>query len=646
MSHAELNQLTKAENLFDICKIEEALELLNNQSLFEGLDLQQKSYYQFLKGLILLYQHNIEEAIKLGEQMLREGQKHNDHVYSFDGLFVIIDGLIRTYKFDEAKKKIEDAEDILKLISNKPKSILILREVRLDLLRAAMNFGLGNSDIAEKYVEKLFEFQKELGNKCEFARANQIMAEIMMWRKSRFDLALECGKKILSIAKEIKFNHYWIAVGNAVAAISYHCIGELENSLKHYMKVLEIIKKFKSNLHIASTLNNIGNLHAELGDYEMALQYLEESLKYWERDPLEIEMVIDSIIALALKKGDIILAQKYFQRLENMYNQTPNSQIEIIYKYNKALMMKNSSRIRDKAKAEKLFKLILKTETIIPDIKINSYIHLCDIFFVEYRLNKNDEVLEEINQNITQLLTIAEKSRSFKVFCEIFILQAKLALLTYNVKAARRFLTQAQKIAELYGLKRLAMKISNEHDNLLKEMDKWEILSDSKASLAERIELARLDDQLKTMLKKRSVEIPDISKEKPVMLLILTEGGNLLFSKKFMEDFSFEDDILGGILTTINYIINEVFSEGLDRAIFGQYTLLMMSAQPFLACYIFKGHSYYAYSKIKNFLDSIQNDNFIWQSLQNFFQKSKSVQLNDIPSLESMVMEIFVEKKN
>ena len=112
-----------------------------------------------------------------------------------------------------------------------------------------------------------------------------------------------------------------------------------------------------------------------------------------------------------------------------------------------------------------------------------------------------------------------------------------------------------------------------------------------------------------------------------------------------MEDFSFEDDILGGILTTINYIISEVFSEGLDRAVFGQYTLLMMSAQPFLACYIFKGHSYYAYRKIRNFLDSIQNDSVIWQSLQNFCQMSKSIQLDDIPSFESLITEIFVEKK-
>ncbi len=190
------------------------------------------------------------------------------------------------------------------------------------------------------------------------------------------------------------------------------------------------------------------------------------------------------------------------------------------------------------------------------------------------------------------------------------------------------------------------MKISYEHDELLRKTKMWENSRASEISLSERLELTGLNEQMENMVKKRMIEIPEISKEDPVMLLILTEGGNLLFSKKFVEDFSFDDDILGGFLTTINYIISEVFSEGLDRAVFGEYTLLMIPTQPFLACYIFKGHSYYAYRKIKNFLNSIQNDSLIWQSLQNFSQKSKSIQVDSIPSLDSLIIEIFLEKKN
>jgi len=307
-------------------------------------------------------------------------------------------------------------------------------------------------------------------------------------------------------------------------------------------------------------------------------------------------------------------------------------------------MLKKSSRIRDKAKVEELLKQVINTETVRFDTIIFAHIHLCDLLLAEYRINNDSEVLDELNHYIAKLLTIAEKSHSYLVFCETFILRAKVALINFNMKAARRFLTQAQKIAESYGIKRLAMKISYEYDELLRQTKMWENLKISEVSLSERLELTGLNEQMEDMVKRRMNEVPEISKEDPVMLLILTEGGNLLFSKKFVEDFSFEDDILGGFLTTINYFISEVFSEGLDRAVFGQYTLLMMPLQPFLVIYIFKGDSYFAYQKIKNFLDFIQNDSVIWQSLQNFFQKSKSVQVDSIPSLESLITEIFVNK--
>ena len=65
MSHPELKELTRAEQLFDDGKLDEALELLNDWNQFEGLNLQQKNYFQFLKGLLLTYQNKSKELIEL-----------------------------------------------------------------------------------------------------------------------------------------------------------------------------------------------------------------------------------------------------------------------------------------------------------------------------------------------------------------------------------------------------------------------------------------------------------------------------------------------------------------------------------------------------------------------------------------------------
>ena len=644
MSPPELKQLTRAEELFDAGKLDKALEILNNWRQFEGLNSQQKGYVQFLKGLILIYQNKSEEAIELGEQLLKEGQKLNDNLKSVDGYFFILTGLCLAYKFNDAFKIVEKAEDLLRYISNISKNLLIQREVRIRLLKAWINFEIGNIDLAENCTEWNLGSQKELGNTFELVWASIFMARIMLQGKSRFDLAMEYTKKAMLLAEEIKFNHYWIGFCQLGFGVIYSSIGEFNISLKYSMKSLEIFRKIKNNWYIAALLNNIGGTYGWIGDYDIALKYLEESIRLREQDSIMLVSSLDNIIYVALEKGDVELAQKYFQRLEDIYNQTKDSHFELIYHYNKALMLKRSSRIRDKAKAEELLKQVIESEPLAFDIIIYAYIHLCDLLLTEFRINNNSEVLDELNHYIGKLLTIAENSHSYLIFCETFILQAKLALINLDLKAARRFLTQAQKIAESYGIKRLAMKISHQHDELLRQITEWEILKESDASLSERWKLAGLNEQMENMVKKRMSEAPKISEEEPVSILIITEGGTSIFSHSFIKDKAFESHIFGGFITTIDYFIREMFSEGLDRAIFGEYTLLMKSIPPFFIAYIFKGDSYYAHQKINYFIDHIRKKDVIWQNLLKSFQVNQSIHLKDIPLLESLITEVFITK--
>ncbi|MFX1411519.1 MAG: tetratricopeptide repeat protein [Promethearchaeota archaeon] len=644
MSHPELNQLTKAEQLFDAGKLDKALEILNDWRQFEGLNPQQKSHFRFIKGLILIYQNKSEEVSKWGEEILKEGQILNDHLQSVDAYYFILLGPSIANKFDEASKFIEKAEASLRLISNRPKDILIQREVRIRLAKAFINVFIGNIEIAEKCVDWILGSQKELGNTFEIVWANLIKAIIMMSAKNRFDLAMEYTKKAMLIAKKIKFNHFWIAMCHVFLGVIHSYIGEFNTSLKHHMKSLAIFKEINNNFYTAGMLNNIGSTYLTTGYYELALEYLEESLSYYEVQSIELQIPLVNLIELALELGDNERAQKYFQRLEDMYNQTKDKDVILNYQFAKALMLKKSSRIRDKAKVEKLLKQVIKTETVRFDAIIFATIHLCDVLLAEFRITNDSEVLDELNYYIAKLLTIAEKSHSYLVFCETFILQAKLALINFNMKAARRFLTQAQKIAESYGIKRLAIKISHEHDLLLRQITEWENLKESETSLSERWKLAGLNNQIENMVRKRMSEAPKISEEEPITILIITEGGTSIFSHSFIKNKEFESHIFSGFITTIDYFIREMFSEGLDRAIFGDYTLLIKSIPPFFISYIFKGDSYYAHQKINYFIDHIQKEDTIWQKLLKSFQISQAIHLKDIPLLESLITETFITR--
>ena len=643
MSHPEFKELTRAEELFDNGKLNEALEMLKDWNLINDLNPQQRKHYQFVKGLILTYQNKSRELIKLGEDIIEEGQKFNDNLQSFDGFFFKLTGLGIAFKFSEAFELLEKVEAILRLISNVPDNILIQREVRYSMLRGWINFNLGKIDIGEKYFNQTLGYQKELGYTFEFVWANLMMAYVMMVR-SRYDLAIEYTKKALTMAYEIKFKHFWIAFCELGFGVIYSSIGELDIALKHNMNSLAMYKEIKNDWYISAVLNNTGLTLAEIGDYETALEYLEESLIFRERNPVNIENALSSIITTALNNDDIKLAQKYFHRFEMKFRDNKNKRIELLYKFNKALMLKGSSRIRDNAKAEELLTQVVETESFYFDLTIDAYIHLCDLLLSEYRINNNDETLNELNQYIAKLLNIAKKSNSYLVFCKTFILQSKLALINFNVKEARQFLTQAQNIAESYGMKRLAMKISYEHDEIIKQINIWEKLRESEITMSERWKLAGLSEQMKNMVRKQMVDFPEVSNEEPVLLLIVSEGGTPFFSQSFITEKSFESHLFGGFLSTIDYFIKEVFSEGLDRAVFGNYTLLMKSIPPFFVSYIFKGNSYYALQKMNNFINKLQNNDDIWKKLLKYFQANQSIQLNDIPKFDSLINEIFITK--
>jgi hypothetical protein len=132
-----------------------------------------------------------------------------------------------------------------------------------------------------------------------------------------------------------------------------------------------------------------------------------------------------------------------------------------------------------------------------------------------------------------------------------------------------------------------------EHDKLLGQLDKWESLNNANAPISERMELASLEKSVELIQRRRTLEVPELTQEEPILLLIIGEGGVLLFSYPFTDEVKVDDELFGGFLSAITSFSDEVFSEGLDRAKFGQYTVLMK---------VFQRSLFVIYSKVKRIL--------------------------------------------
>jgi tetratricopeptide (TPR) repeat protein len=149
--------------------------------------------------------------------------------------------------------------------------------------------------------------------------------------------------------------------------------------------------------------------------------------------------------------------------------------------------------------------------------------------------------------------------------------------------------------------------------------------------------------KMQDRLKKEGKKFPELINEEPVVILILSTGGVPLFSYPFAEEWKFDDELFGGFLTSFNSISDEIFSEGLDRARFGQYTVLMESVENLLVCYLFRGQVFLAKDKLKKFIERIQGNNLVWKTLNKFFQTSQVLEVKDLPILEDILIDIFIQ---
>ncbi|MFX0018546.1 MAG: tetratricopeptide repeat protein [Promethearchaeota archaeon] len=687
ISHSESKELIQAKKSIDEYKLDEADQLIKHfeeKGVHTPYDVV---LCHSLKCELLFWQGLFEDTVKLAEQTYKESLGLGKNILSVDILLTMAWTLLMQGQgqTEKAQDIINQGEEMLKALTLESVEEYKQRKANIAHLKGWAYEQNSKADEAIKQFEVSISLGKELDAKKEIAYSLVGLAHVFMRRKGEFERALKYLKQSLAYAEEsgnknvIAYCLYYIAQVHLVRGeidrsimffeqslricteinnnimiarvltslgMSYGMKGELNRSIRSYEQSLEIFKEFNYKFYMTVVLNNLSENYRMKGDLERALENIEQSMGL-NRELGTIRNLAfnhDSLIKILIEMGDHERAQNCLRDLEQLNSQLNDKLINLMYLFDKALLLKTSPRARNRVKAEELLRRILGRGSLDLELLINALLNLCELLLTELQITNEVEILEEIKLHITQLLDLSEKSHSFWILGETYLLKAKLALISLNLKEARKLLTQGQKIAEKYGLTLLAQKISNEHDELLKQLTVWENLKKIETSLTERMDLARLNEQIGRMTQKRVIDIPKLTDEEPVLLLIVSEGGTPLFSQSFIEDKPFEDHLLGGFLTAINSFIGELFSEGLDRASFGEHTLLMSSLSPFFMCYIFKGQSYSAKHRIKFFINEIQRNKDVWETFKKYYKMNQEIQLKDIPALESLIIDIFIDK--
>lgn len=360
MSDQELEKKVKPEELIQAEKFMEegefnkALKLLNVFDKKNGIQHYDKlSCYQ-LKGQLLIWQGKYKEVIKISEDMYRFSQLYDYKLKSIDSLVLL--SHIYTYQHDDDKALniIKQAEKLLKEISQESSEALLDRGAHLIYCKGLIFAHKGDSVRALEYLKRSLSLREEIGNKQEIAQSLYSIA-VFLAHNGKFVRAFDILKRSLTLATESNCLFYVGLCLNSIGSI-YLWKGKFNRGLVNYKKSLAIFKKINNKLVISGLFNNISEIYDLKGELNRALEYLEHSLAMIE--DIEVGRIkttnLDTAIQIALEINDVKRAKKYFQKLKEINNKEDNKEINIIYIYNKALILKSSLLKSDQIRAKVL----------------------------------------------------------------------------------------------------------------------------------------------------------------------------------------------------------------------------------------------------------------------------------------------------
>jgi len=285
---------------------------------------------------------------------------------------------------------------------------------------------------------------------------------------------------------------------------------------------------------------------------------------------------------------------------------------------------------------------VVEEEIVVHELTVIALLNLCDLLLSDLQISGDAEVLKGVQVYQSRLLKIAENQHSFWLLAETFVLQSKILLLNLNVEEARRLLTLAQRFADEKGLHRQAARISNEHDMLLEELDIWDEMTQRKTPYIERSNLARIDNQVENMFRQSAMEDLDPVEEEPIMLMVLSGNGLLVYSKNFALTAEMSDRMIGNFLQAVQKFGHEVFSQALDRIKFETYTVLIRSKDPLTFCYIYNGQSYTAQQKLSELIDDVLSRSDVWDTLLDPIKTGGALDSDSQTTLDVLLSEVFV----
>ena len=371
---------------------------------------------------------------------------------------------------------------------------------------------IGEYDEALENYESSLEVAKNLKRENWTAFLQQNIGYVYLL-KGEFEKALEFYGKAYPVLKENQ-PQSWFFILSDLAKINVQK-GELDEALEYLDQLMTIHEGFQNQIGISDVLSEQGVIYWQKGMKEQALSSMQDGLEIRKKIDNK-DLIVTSLsylIQFNVELNNLEGARKYFESLVLINKETKIKQVSQNYKFSEALILKTSSDLRDRLKAEVLFEQLIE-EDISYSLLVQVLLNLCDLLILEMKETNDPKVLEKIYKNVNKLQEMAEKNNSHLLQVETIRMNAQLALLEFDIDNARALLLKALNIAQKNNFDRLVLDLLSQQEKLTKQSIELRNLEKTSSTISQRMTVVDLNSTVSSI--KRTSITETVKKEEHV----------------------------------------------------------------------------------------------------------------------------------
>ncbi|MBN1328162.1 MAG: tetratricopeptide repeat protein [Candidatus Heimdallarchaeota archaeon] len=607
------------------------------------LTIDEKNISLLLEGITELNLGEYKKSTRIAKQLLSKGQRKNDSILFLETINLLLKILDIQGKVQEGLDWIEIGSIHYKQLAEQEREELKLLLAEFSMNKGIFSFHTGN------FVDSWVNLNEAL-LLAENYQINPTKADILnnialhYANRGKLDLAVEANHQSLAIWEKIENNLTIAKIKNDLAEILIQQ-GDIHLALETFEREIHIVEKSQDKNLLASYQFNIGLINLEKGLFKQALDFFLMSLKNYQiiENNRKIACTIYYIIEAYVKQNEDSEAQRFLKQLEELVEKHSTPVIRQWFLLAKTTILNQNHRLKDLGTVEEILTDLVQQQEYDQKITIITLLKLSKLHLDYLMKTENKIVLEEVEHNLIKLEEIAELQDSGIIFIETYILQAHLAILAKDIQKAQELLTQARSLAQLKELDCLAMEVQNIYNIIITKVELWEKLTRYNSSLTELLEVTPFEEGLKQIARERITKKTMEQTEDPILILIQDPGGTSMYSKKFLPNSEFDEQLVSAFLFAINEFMQETFAGkgSIERINYLDYTLLFQPVEPFLICYAYKGQTNTSQQNLDRFTEYLMNSKLIWESLIKYTQTGLVPDIEYLISLENLVDEIF-----